>query len=351
MNIGVGPGRPALLAAIPLLLLLVLGGAFLIDLTALNLANIRTMKAAGLQIETRLTAWGNCRQAHITGRNLLIQGQYEAALPLLQEGAACTDNPWAWYDLGRTQYALGDLDAAAESWQHTPEGYHQAVRLAQIAAEEGDHQTILGAWQFASEVNPAEQGPYIQLARLAAESEPEQVEPLLGRAIEANPNAPAAFIELGRYYLQIGRPAQAQAILEHALTLAPTDVSLLIMLAENAAVLGDTPAAIAYWQEVALRSERRRGLAYYQIGTLALDDNNLSSALAFFRRAVEIESENGQFLLGLAAAYFELGCRQEATDAYQDVVAVAESEAVVAEAQQRLADLAVMTSEIVPCPH
>jgi tetratricopeptide (TPR) repeat protein len=349
MSAGIRTGRQALWAAV-LLLPLFLFGAFLIDLVTLNISNIRTMKAVGLQSETRLTTWGSCRQAHITGRNLLLQGQYNAALPLLQEGVTCTDNPWAWFDLGRTQYALGNLDGAAESWQHTPEGYHQAVRLAQAAVQEGDRQTILAAWQFAAQVNPAEQSPYIQLARLAAESEPEQIEPLLRQAIEANPNAPAAYIELGRYFIQNGSPAEAQPLFEQALALDPTDVSLLIALAENAAVLGDTPAAIDYWEEVAMRSERRRASAYFQIGRLALNDNNLSSALAFFRRAVEIEPQNGQFLLGLAAAYFELGCRQEATDAYQDVLSTAESETIIAEAQLRLADLAVMTTETIPCP-
>jgi Tfp pilus assembly protein PilF len=334
-------------------LVLALFSGFLVDIMAVNFANIETMKAKSVQSGTTLTAWGGCRQAQANGRNLLLQGEYDQSLPLLQEGADCSGDPWSWFNLGQAQYALGDLDGAAESWQHTQEGYNQAVRLAGIAAQDGDEAAVWAAWQFAAEVNPAEQTPYIQLARLAAESEPEQVEPLLQKAVEANPNGPAAYIELGNYYQQQGDRLEAQAQFEQGLALDPTNVSLLMTMADNAAALGNIPAAINLWQEVALRSERRRASAYYQIGNLALSDNNLSSALAFFRRAVEIEPNHAQYLLGLARTYFELGCIQEATDAYEDVIRTAGSDAVKADARHKLDELTVMAetvTETVSCP-
>lgn len=349
MIFGIKIGRRLPLLFGPLLLLFFLAG-HLVDTIGINISNIQTMKSKSIQPGTRLTAGGRCRQAHVAGRNLMLQGQFNEALPLLEEGALCSGNPWAWYDLGQSQYALGDLEGAAASWQHSEAGYNKAVRLAVTAAEEGDVQAAQAAWQFAADVDPNEQGPYIQLARLAAASDPEGVEPLLQQAIEANPNAPEAYIELGRYKQGSGDTAAAQQLFEQAHVLAPTDISLLVALAENAAVLGDIPAAIEYWQEVALRNERRRPMAYYRIGELALNDNNFSSALAFFKRAAEIEPENVQVLLGLARSYFALGCRSEATEAYQDVLAVAENEASSQEAQSRLADLAVMTTETIPCP-
>jgi tetratricopeptide (TPR) repeat protein len=335
------------------LIMAALFSGFLVDIMAVNIANIQTMKAKSVQSGTVLTAWGGCRQAQVNGRNLLLQREYDQSLPLLQEGAICSGDPWSWFNLGQAQYALGDLDGAAESWQHTQEGYNQAVRLAGIAARDGDEAAVQAAWQFAAVVNPAEQTPYIQLARLAIESEPEQVEPLLQKAVEANPNGPAAYIELGNYYQQRGDRVEAQAQFEQALALDPTNVSLLMTMADNAVALGNIPAAINLWQEVALRSERRRALTYYNIGDLALSDKNLSSALAFFQRAVEIEPENARYLLGLAESYFELGCNQEATNAYQDVIRTAKSGPIREEAQLKLADLAAMAgtvTETIPCP-
>jgi tetratricopeptide (TPR) repeat protein len=175
------------------------------------------------------------------------------------------------------------------------------------------------------------------------------VEELLRQAVGADPNSPLAYIELGKHLAAQGEREEAQLLYGQALGLDPSDVSLLVMLAENAAVLGDTPGAIDYWQEVALRNERRRGVAYYQIGNLAFADGNLSSALAFFKRAVEIEPENGRFLLGLAGAYVEVGCRREAIAVYQSVLETAEAAALLEEAQLKLAELAVVNDELSPC--
>lgn len=349
MSTEFGLGRWLPLTAIPVMLLALFGG-IIIDATAINISNIQSMKANSLEQEQKLTTWGECRQAHISGRYLFLQGQYNDALPVLEEGALCSDNPWAWFDLGQTQYALGDHSGAIESWQRTPEGYNQAVRLAAAATQDGNEQTALAAWEFAAEVNPAEQMPYIQMSRLVASSNPERVRPLLEQAIRANPNAPEAYIELGSYLAEMGDLEEAQVHFEQALALDPANISLLITLAENTAGLGDTPAAISYWQEVALRNERRRASAYYHIGDLALNDNNLSSALAFFKQAVEINPENPQFLQGLAQTYFEMGCKQEAIVVYQDLLSEAGSDQIREEAQLKLADLAVMTNETVPCP-
>ncbi len=338
-----------------LLLLLILFGGFLIDTIGLNLASVQSVKAEyGLaaypsEVDARLTVWGDCRQSVLIGRAYLLQGQYELALEPLQVGAQCGDDPWAWFYLGQAEYSSGDLEGAARSWQQTPEGFEQAVRLAQAAVQSGDSEAVLAAWQFAAEVDPHKQGPYIQLARLAVTTEPELVEVYLRRAIETEPDAPLAYIELGKYLVQAGEAVEAQLLFEQALALDPSDVSLLVRLAENAAVLGDTSGAISYWQAVALRNERRRGLANYQIGVLAFEDNNYSSALAFFKRAVEIEPENGRFLVGLAGAYVEVGCRQEAIAAYQAVLETAEDASVLEEAQLNLAELAVENDELVPC--
>jgi hypothetical protein len=53
----------------------------------------------------------------------MLSGRYEEALPILEKGVQCSDDPWAWFDLGKTQYTLGNRDGAAQSWQHTEDGY------------------------------------------------------------------------------------------------------------------------------------------------------------------------------------------------------------------------------------
>jgi tetratricopeptide (TPR) repeat protein len=222
--------------------------------------------------------------------------------------------------------------------------------LARTAVEGGDEETILAAWNFAAEIGPNEQEPFIQLARLAETSEPENFEPLLRQAIEADPDAPAAYIVLGNYLVNQNNLVDAQMLFEQALALGPPDeISLLMTMAQNSELLGDTAAAIEYWQTVAIRNERRRGMAYYQIGRLAFEDGNFSSALAFFKRANEIEPENNQFLLGLAGAYAKLGCRQVALDLYQTVLDTAKAAPVRDEAQAQLAELAVLHDEVTPC--
>lgn len=337
-------------AGVGVMVFLVLTGGYLVDSTAINFGNVETMKGNSVEAGSYLTHWGECRLAHVDGRNLLLQNRYDQALLFLEEAAGCSDDPWAWFDLGTAQYAAGDLNGAAESWRHSPEGYLQAVRLAQESAVSGDDEATLAAWQFASQIDPMKHTPYIQMARLVVVSDPGQAETLLLAAIEVNPEDPAAFIELGGYYRDMGNRAEAQPYFESAYALDPTNVLLLVNLAENATLLGDTPAAIDYWQEVALRNERRRAMAYFHIGELTYQDNNFSSALAFFQRAVEISPENGPYLLGLANTYYQLGCYDEATDAYQQILSFASSKDVLAEAQLKLAELAVNTLESVTCP-
>ena len=189
------------------------------------------------------------------------------------------------------------------------------------------------------------------MARLVREESENQYLLLLQQAITANPDDPAAFIELGSHFKQIGNAVEAQGYLIQAYDLDPTNIGLLVSLAENSAVLGDTPAAIDYWQAVAFRNERRRPEAYYQIGDLALMDNNLTSALAFFRKAVELEPESIQYQMALAQTYFGLGCRQEAIDAFQNVLEQADSEEIIQEAQDKLADLVEMQRRPTPCPN
>jgi tetratricopeptide (TPR) repeat protein len=346
---------PWLLPVVGGFLLMGLVGGFVVDAIGLNLTAVQNMNEQTGMIgdteeSTMLTDWGRCRQKHQIGREYMLADQYELALQPLAEAAACSNDRWTWFDLGAVQYALGDLEGAANSWQHTPEGYNQAVILAASMAEQDDLNALIAAWQFAADVNPNEQTPYIRLARLRATTEPEQVEPLLRQAIEANPNAPLAYIELGNYLLNNEALMDAQKQFEFALALDPSNIPLLESMAKNATELGAVSEAIGYWQEVALRNERRQGQAYYQIGNLAFADNNFSSALAFYKLAVEIEPENGLFLLGLAGVYVEAGCRQQAVTTYQKVLETAKAEAVLMEAELKLAELAVENNEIDPCP-
>jgi tetratricopeptide (TPR) repeat protein len=171
----------------------------------------------------------------------------------------------------------------------------------------------------------------------------------LQQAIEADPMAVPAYVELGRYYVQTGKPAEAQALYEQALPLDEGNISLLTLLAENAVLLGDAPSAINYWQEIALRDAGRRANAYFQIGSLALKDKNLPSALAFYRQALEIEPENRSFMLGLADTYWEMGCRQVAKRLYEEIVLLATNAAVRNSAQARLDERAGMRIDKTPC--
>ncbi len=284
------------------------------------------------------TAWGRCQQAHQTGRALLLADDYEAALPYLQTAVTCDDDRWAWFDLGRAQYASGQDAGAAQSWQKA-NAYGYAARLATHAGQAEDVVEAQRAWETAVQIDPQNGQAYVQLGRLLQGNDPAQAQQFFEQAIAINPDYAPAYYALANLHLrQLQSPENALPYYEEAHRLAPQTVEYLVVLARQMGGV-DPEKAIGYWQELAELSERQRPLAYHEMGILYLRQGDAATAVHYRQMAVDLRPENAEFWQGLAQAYETAGCPAEATAAYEQVMILQPDSRLAQNAEGRLAEL------------
>ncbi len=195
------------------------------------------------------------------GETLAEEGLVEEALSRFEQAlAAAPDNPEAIEAVGRALTSLDRLEEAEASF---------------LDALELDRE-----WA----------APWMGLAALAMRrDEPFRIVHYLERAIEADPEYPEAYVELGRYYGLMGEPDLARATFERWIRNHPEDADMLI----NA-------------------------------GLVAFDATAYTQALGFFERALEVASEAQQ---RSGACTFRantldmLGRYPEAVSTYEEVIA------------------------------
>jgi Flp pilus assembly protein TadD len=158
-----GKQRPLLMAvAFLCLLLLLLYGPAALESFQANLISIQTVRLA--VTSPPVEADNRCHALHVHGRAAYLQGQYEEARAELERAVACNDYQWAWFDLGRAQYALGRLDEATVSWREAGAAGYAEV-MAQQAAANGDSEAAFAAWKMAAMIDPSSARPFVEMGK------------------------------------------------------------------------------------------------------------------------------------------------------------------------------------------
>jgi tetratricopeptide (TPR) repeat protein len=188
---------------------------------------------------------------------------------------------------GLVEEALSRFEQALEAAPENPEAIEAVGRaLTSLDRLEEAEASFLDALELDREWA----APWMGLAALAMRrDEPFRVVHHLERAIEADPEYPEAYVELGRYYGLMGEPDLARATFERWTRNHPEDADMLI----NA-------------------------------GLVAFDATDYTQALVFFERALEVASDVQQ---RSGACTFRantldmLGRYPEAVRAYEEVIA------------------------------
>ena len=188
---------------------------------------------------------------------------------------------------GLIEEALSRFEQALEAAPENPEVIEAVGRaLLNLDRLEEAEASFLDAL----ELDPEWVAPRMGLALVALRrDEPFKIVHHLERAIEADPEYPEAYVELGRYYGSMAEPALAKATFERWTARHPEDADMLI----NA-------------------------------GLTAFDAADYAQALEFFEKAMEVASEGDQ---KSGARTFRantldmLGRYEEAVEAYEEVIA------------------------------
>lgn len=177
------------------------------------------------------------------GETLAEEGLIEEALSRFEQALeAAPENPEVIESVGRALLNLGRLEEAEASFLD------------------------------ALELDPEWAAPRMGLALLAMRrEEPFKIVHHLERAIEADPEYPDAYVELGRYYGMMGEPALARATFERWTKRYPEDADMLINAGLTAFDAADYAVALEFFEkaiDAATDAQQKSGARTFRANTL-----------------------------------------------------------------------------------
>ena len=251
--------------------------------------------------------------ADTLGWVLYKRGEYQQALPILQESAQkAADNPEIQFHLGMTAYMMGQTDVAKA-----------ALRKAA-----GSDKDFRGKDESKRRLASLESG---------AGASSELSIPQLEAMTKAQPNDPISQTRLGEAYEKQGAWDKASAAFEQAEKLNPNLVSTITKLAQlNAGPLQNKEKALAYAKKARQFAPADPQVAAI-LGKVAYQTGNFSWAYSLLQEAIRQRANDPSLLRDLAWAAYSMGKVNEARDAMQKAVASGSNSAAAADAKKFLA--------------
>lgn len=172
----------------------------------------------------------------------------------------------------------------------------------------------LGAGSQYSGNSPAESIAQLKAARREMmRGKPDSAYALLCGATAHDPTHVGAQQTLAELALQLGDAAQAKGAVERALEQSPGNATLLALLGDAVAVLGDIPGSRRIWLDTlpngGTEADRTRRLAssYRLLGDRALKGSSFAQARNYYRRALILTEGGFAPSLGLSESLMWLG--------------------------------------------
>ena len=147
----------------------------------------------------------------------------------------------------------------------------------------GEYDEAMDAYQNAIAVNPAFAPPYLGLALLRLEQNPDvNVTELLHQAIQRDPNYADAYLTRAAYWLYHGEPALALEDLGKVETIEPGLPMMYVLTAQAHLELGDYTTVLQYAQR-GYEADRTLLPAYITLAQCYLINNDADQALTMPR--------------------------------------------------------------------
>ncbi len=158
---------------------------------------------------------------------------------------------------------------------------------------------------------------------LKARGRPEEGIALLQEAVRLQPSWKRlynlAVMEYGE-----GKISEARGHFESALSRAPGNPTILSKLALLEMIKGDLNRAVQLYEDLVQRAPGLAALS--NLGTAYLLSGRYAAASEVYRRVVESEPRNPNFLLNLADSYLLMGRKETASPLYRQIVELAEKD-------------------------
>ena len=202
------------------------------------------------------------------------------------------------------------------------EPYYQ-LGLAYLGA--GDRGSAAGCFRKATELDPKHRAAQLQLAKLLAGTGDEpairEAQKRAEAVAAASPHNVDALNTLALTELQLGKPEEATAHLEQALTLLPGSFASSALLMRARLAKGDVQGAAKALMECYRKSPQSAEVALV-MGRFYLVTRRPHEAEEQFRRAIRIDSGYGAAWLDLGITLFHAGRHDEAGQVFKQVAAL-----------------------------
>jgi tetratricopeptide (TPR) repeat protein len=239
----------------------------------------------------------NAAAADTLGWVLYKRGDYQQALPILQESAEkLPDSPEIQFHLGMTAYMMGQTDLA-----------RVALRKAAGAAKDFEGKD--------------ESKRRLALLESGTAASPELSISQLETMTKQQPNDVVSQMRLGEAYEKQGASDKAAAAFERALKLNPKLATAVIKLAQlNAGPLRNNEKALAYAKKARELAPADPQVAAL-VGKVTYQSGNFPWSYSLLQEAARQRQNDPSILHDLAWAAYSLGKVNEGRDAMQKVLA------------------------------
>ena len=248
-----------------------------------------------------LDAWYNL------ANNAFWQNQHVDAIRLYDQLLERGEAPAFFHNKGRAQLALGNYEAALESFRESIRvDFSYAYGYASLGAlyeQQGEYEAMHTQYKRAVQFEPASDEYRYKLGM--AEMRLNNIDNALvawDETLELNPFHFGALFNKGKVLNQQGRP-EASSLLEKAEAIRQEDAEI---------------------QRLRRGSERFPDDAYYRhaLGNLYAERQQWEAAAREFRIAIELEPEDIRSMINLGNVHVSLNKFQEAIDIYENALAL-----------------------------
>lgn len=253
--------------------------------------------------------------ALVLGERLTDAGRYEEAERTFRKLIEAGPENWLAYT--RLGTLLAHTGRQSEAFQVLMIPVSRSPGLAEAHLALGDlylsrqvYPQSIRELETALRLDPSRDAAWYQLSQCYdALAQPTRARHALERAMRCNPRSDQYPVELARLLRKAGQPDAARSLLTRALTLnpasAPAHYTQGEMLAERPARAGMQAAAAEF--RTTLRAAPGYPPAHYQLGLLAMRQDNWAAAAAELEAALQVAPAFEEAAFNLARAYDRLG--------------------------------------------
>lgn len=216
------------------------------------------------------------------------------------------DSPIFIYNSGRLALARGDMDKAIELFKEVIDKQPMFVKayntMGEVYENLGDLESAIAYYELARSISPANTERLIALSKLyKSQNDTEKAETILKEAAsEIRQDIASSGLLMGEIYLSKNDNDMAFEVLSKAHKQSPSDISIMLSLAEACRKVGKPEKAIELYKEI-LKINPSHANAYYYIGKAYLETNIKDKAIENIKKAWEFNPYSKEIIADLRA--------------------------------------------------